>query len=567
MSEVLAGRYRLGAVLGVGGMARVVHAFDATLEREVAVKLMHAEVGARADGRERFLREARAAASVSHPGLVAVHDVGSADGVPFIVMELVEGPSLAEVLTRRGQLAPAEAIAVGAQLSAALAVAHRRGLIHRDVKPANVLVPGAMLPAAPTDEPSVKVSDFGIAKGLEQAQTALTATGQMLGTPRYLCPEQVDGAPVTPRSDVYSLGVMLYEMLAGQAPFVTGGSVAVALAHRDQPLPPLTERVAGLDADLVAVIEQALEKDPARRFADGAEMRAALLTGRHAGSPPPASASTLHAHREAATTVSLPAEPAATAATGERDDETNEAERDDDGRGRRRAGKRRRVAVTAVSAVIIAGVALLAFDAPAFLDEVASSGVEQTTDEPTGRSDDAGGDEHDASDAVSAAPTEPPAEPPEDEPTAAPTEASETEADAESFAAPEPDAPGEQEASDPEPPWDSPMQRRFADADGADADALLTYGVDPPVPSWMVVLESLEAHDHDPASLVGKVERYWAAGVQAYLLHSDDYAPLNAGYWVIHLPGYDTEDAAAATCRSISDLAPACYPRQLDRLR
>ena len=186
MSEVLAGRYRLGAVLGVGGMARVVRAFDATLEREVAVKLMHAEVGARADGRERFLREARAAASVSHPGLVAVHDVGSADGVPFIVMELVEGPSLAEVLTRRGQLAPAEAIAVGAQLSAALAVAHRRGLIHRDVKPANVLVPGAMLPAAPTDEPSVKVSDFGIAKGLEQAQTALTATGQMLGTPRYL---------------------------------------------------------------------------------------------------------------------------------------------------------------------------------------------------------------------------------------------------------------------------------------------------------------------------------------------------------------------------------------------
>ncbi len=276
MTKVVAERYELTGELGTGGMATVHRARDRKLGRDVAVKVMHREIGAQAGGRERFMHEAKAAASFNHPGAVAVYDTGTADGVPYIVMELVEGTTLADALDERGALTPAEAVAIASQLLSALAAAHRRGLVHRDVKPANVLLPGGVVPSAPDAEPSVKLADFGIAKGVEQAQAGLTGTGQVLGTPKYISPEQVAGQPATPRSDVYSTGVVLYEMLAGAPPFAEGGSLAVALAHRDDPVPRLDRRVRGLSPGLVAVVNRALEKDPKRRFADGAEMRAAL---------------------------------------------------------------------------------------------------------------------------------------------------------------------------------------------------------------------------------------------------------------------------------------------------
>ncbi len=287
MNDVIADRYELRHELGAGGMARVLAAYDRTLNRDVAVKLLHRDVLAQAGGRDRFLHEARAAASFSHPSAVAVYDTGTDDGVPYIVMELVEGPSLAEVLEKRGALTPPEATAVASQLLAALGAAHRRGLVHRDVKPANVLIPGGQVPTSAVEEPSVKLADFGIAKGLEQAQAGLTATGQILGTPKYVSPEQVGGEPATPRSDVYSMGVVLYEMLAGQPPFDAESPLALALAHRNDPVPKLDRRVRGLDRGLAKVVHRALEKDPTQRFDNADDLRQALADPRLVPAPSP----------------------------------------------------------------------------------------------------------------------------------------------------------------------------------------------------------------------------------------------------------------------------------------
>ena len=280
VNELIADRYELRHELGAGGMARVIAALDRTLGREVAVKLLHRDVLAQTGGRDRFLHEARAAASFSHPSAVAVYDTGTDGGIPYIVMELVDGPSLAGVLDERGALTPTEATAVASQLLAALGAAHRRGLVHRDVKPANVLVPGGHIPTSAVDEPSVKLADFGIAKGIEQAQSGLTATGQVLGTPKYVSPEQVGGEPATARSDVYSMGVVLYEMLAGQPPFTAETPLALALAHRSDPVPKLDRRVRGLDRGLAKVVHKALEKDPEQRFSNADEFRQALADPR-----------------------------------------------------------------------------------------------------------------------------------------------------------------------------------------------------------------------------------------------------------------------------------------------
>jgi eukaryotic-like serine/threonine-protein kinase len=292
VTEVLAGRYELGGTLGSGGMARVCEAYDRTLTRRVAVKLLHPQTMQQPGMLDRFLREAQTAASFNHPNAVAVYDTGRDDGVPYIVMELIEGPTLAAVLDDRGRLGDREASAVTNQVLAALAAAHRRGLVHRDVKPGNVLLPGGVVPTHPASEPQAKLADFGIAKGLQEAAAGLTATGQIMGTPKYVSPEQVGGSQATPRSDVYSVGVMLYEMLAGRPPFEGESAIALALAHRQDPVPPLDQRVRGLDPNLVGVVHRALEKDPARRFADAGEMRAALVDGLE-GAPASGPATTL----------------------------------------------------------------------------------------------------------------------------------------------------------------------------------------------------------------------------------------------------------------------------------
>ncbi len=282
MSEVLAERYELGDELGSGGMARVIRAYDRTLARRVAVKLLHAGTISQTGMRNRFLSEARAAASFSHPHAVAVYDTGQDNGTPFIVMELVEGCSLADVLADRGSLPQAEAVAVASQVLSALGSAHKRGLVHRDVKPGNVLLPGCEVPREASGEPPAKLADFGIAKVLEEAGGALTATGQVLGTPKYVAPEQVMGGAATPRSDVYSLGVMLYEMLAGRPPFEAETAIALALAHREDTVPRIDRRVRKLDPGLAAIVHRALEKDPDRRYTDASEMRQALMDPRRA---------------------------------------------------------------------------------------------------------------------------------------------------------------------------------------------------------------------------------------------------------------------------------------------
>jgi eukaryotic-like serine/threonine-protein kinase len=262
----LAGRYVLAEPLGSGGMARVFAATDELLHRRVAVKLLRTDLAADPLVRERLVREARAAASFTHPNAVAVFDTGEDDGVPFIVMELVEGRTLADRL-REGPLPLDETLAIVADVLSALGAAHAIGLVHRDVKPANVLLPASG---------GAKLADFGIAKGMREAAGGLTATGQVLGTPRYLSPEQVSGAAATPRSDLYAMGVLCYEMLAGESPFTGGTPIAIAMAHQTEPPPPLDERRPDLPAHVVAAVHRALEKSPEARFDSARQMQAAL---------------------------------------------------------------------------------------------------------------------------------------------------------------------------------------------------------------------------------------------------------------------------------------------------
>ena len=254
-------------------MAEVVEAHDRKLDRRVAVKLMR-DGSADPRARERFVREAQHAARFSHPNVVGVYDVGDADGQPFLVMELVEGKSLAQILAARKPLPADEALAITDSLLAALDAAHSQGLVHRDVKPANVLV---------TADGRVKLADFGIAKAAEAMTSGLTATGQVMGTPSYLSPEQVEGREATAQTDLYATGVVLYEMLAGAPPFTAEHPLAVALAHRDTPAPRLDQVRPDLPIGLAGVVARSLEKDPARRFASAREMRDALKTVREGG--------------------------------------------------------------------------------------------------------------------------------------------------------------------------------------------------------------------------------------------------------------------------------------------
>jgi eukaryotic-like serine/threonine-protein kinase len=266
--RILDGRYQLGALLGVGGMARVYVASDRVLERHVAVKVLSPPYAQDPLFVERFRREARSAAKLSHPNIVAVFDSGSDADQPYLVMEYVAGQSLAQLLASQGRLAPRRAAELAIEVCKALAAAHAQGLVHRDVKPANVLV---------AEDGRVQVTDFGIVKAA--AATTLTGTGTVLGTAAYLSPEQAQGGPVDARSDIYSLGCVLYELLCGSPPFGSGADsppVAVATRHLHQPPEPPSARNPQVDASLDAVVLTALAKDPAHRYQSAVELQNAL---------------------------------------------------------------------------------------------------------------------------------------------------------------------------------------------------------------------------------------------------------------------------------------------------
>jgi Protein kinase domain len=254
-------RYELHALIGEGAFGRVYRGRDRRLARPVAVKVIKPWWAEDSDWVQRFQREAQLLARISDPGIVQIYDIGHAASGPYYVAELVDGESLAERL-RRGPLPPADARAIAEQLCDALAGAHAQGIVHCDVKPANVLIAAAG---------KVKVGDFGVARLAEGTSQALSAT--VAGTPRYMSPEQARGQPTGPATDVYSAGVVLYEMLAGEPPFAHGSAVELGLRHvQDEPSPLQAE----VPAALREVVERALAKDPAERYRDGAAMAGAL---------------------------------------------------------------------------------------------------------------------------------------------------------------------------------------------------------------------------------------------------------------------------------------------------
>lgn len=261
IGTVLSGRYKLEAKLGSGGMSTVYLARDTTLDRSVAVKVMHREMSEQADQLERFRQEARAVAKLSHPNVVAVIDAGEDGGHPYIVFEYVEGETLKQRINRVGALDPQEALAYAIEIARGLTVAHARNMVHRDIKPQNVLI---------DSEGRAKLTDFGISRQLEQ--DGMTATGRVLGTTDYVAPEQAMGHPVDQRSDLYSLGVVLYEMLVGQVPFQADSQVGVAMKHVNEDLPDVQQRRPELSAAAAMVVERATDKDPAQRYQRVGEM-------------------------------------------------------------------------------------------------------------------------------------------------------------------------------------------------------------------------------------------------------------------------------------------------------
>jgi serine/threonine protein kinase len=264
----LGDRYELGDVLGYGGMAEVLRGRDIRLGRDVAVKTLRVDLARETSFQARFRREAQSAASLNHPAIVAVYDTGESmlDGVPvpYIVMEYVDGRTLRDLLKAEHRVMPTRALEITAQILSALDYSHRNGIIHRDIKPANVML---------TRAGDVKVMDFGIARSVAQASAAVTQTAAVIGTAQYLSPEQARGEQVDPRSDVYSTGCLLYELLTGTPPFTGDSAVAVAYQHvREDPIPP--SRVNGdVSPAIDAIVLKAMAKNPANRYQSAAEMR------------------------------------------------------------------------------------------------------------------------------------------------------------------------------------------------------------------------------------------------------------------------------------------------------
>jgi serine/threonine protein kinase len=267
--RLLGGRYELNEPIGHGGMAEVFCGADVRLGRDVAVKVLRADLARDPSFQTRFRREAQAAASLNAPSIVSVFDTGEDEqGVPYIVMEYVEGRTLRDLLLEDGRLLPERALEITAEICAALEVAHAAGIVHRDIKPANVMVNAAG---------EVKVMDFGIARAASDTSSAMTQTAAVIGTAAYLSPEQARGEHVDARSDLYSTGCLLYELITGGPPFTGDTAVAVAYQHvREDPVPPSAyDETLGPDID--AVVLRAMAKNPANRYQSAAEMRADLL--------------------------------------------------------------------------------------------------------------------------------------------------------------------------------------------------------------------------------------------------------------------------------------------------
>ena len=273
---LIKGRYRVGRRLGEGGMATVYLGHDLLLGRDVAIKSPRPQFSADPGFRARFEREARAAASLSHPNIIDVYDVGEDDGTPFIVMELVRGQSLKEIIAADAPFHPDDVAELLEQIGGALDYAHARGYVHRDIKPGNILI---------DEHGRARLVDFGIAKGL--ADGDLTEAGASLGTVGYLSPEQAAGLMATPASDVYSVGVVAFEMLTGELPFAAETPVGVAMRHVHDPAPRPSHVVPGLPPQVDPIILRALAKDPTRRWGSAGAFARALRDWRNVGPPPP----------------------------------------------------------------------------------------------------------------------------------------------------------------------------------------------------------------------------------------------------------------------------------------
>jgi serine/threonine protein kinase len=264
LGRVVAG-YRIEERIGRGGMGLVYRAEHLNLRRRAAIKIIAPELAETAGFHERFTREARIAAALQHPNIVTVYDAGEADGLLYIAMQYIEGSDLASVLRTQGRLRPYRALDVCRQVAAALDTAHAQGLIHRDIKPANVLIEGR----------TAFLTDFGLTKRIEGTQTHLTQAGDVVGTIHYVAPEQIEGGRVDARTDIYSLGCLVYHCLSGELPFARDTDIAVIYAHLSEEPPRLTSVRPDLPAGLDAVIAKALEKAPERRFKTCADLMSA----------------------------------------------------------------------------------------------------------------------------------------------------------------------------------------------------------------------------------------------------------------------------------------------------
>ncbi|MGY1601969.1 Stk1 family PASTA domain-containing Ser/Thr kinase [Geodermatophilus sp. SYSU D00815] len=338
--QVLGERYEIGGVLGRGGMAEVHRGRDLRLGREVAVKVLRQDLARDPSFQVRFRREAQAAASLNHPAIVAVYDTGedrtATGATPYIVMEYVEGETLRDVLRREGVLPADRAMTLAADICGALDFSHRNGIVHRDVKPGNVMI---------TPQGSVKVMDFGIARAVSDSAATMTSTAAVIGTAQYLSPEQARGESVDARSDVYSVGCLLYELVTGAPPFTGDSPVSVAYQHvREDPRLPSSINPA-VPPELDAILLKAMSKNPANRYQSAAEMRNDLLralAGQRVEATP--------VMNDAEKTTLLSAVPGAV---------TDDQDWDEDPEAARRKRRNRIIAIVAAALVLVGGAVAL----------------------------------------------------------------------------------------------------------------------------------------------------------------------------------------------------------------